>query len=139
MRKKLIAILIVIPCFFMIPFLFGMSSSLLSWYTTQSGFVLLRPDFYNYTVNVETSFGQFTNAVNKFSSINLQWDTITHCLISICNTLIAILNTFLIPISLFSCISNSIFALWGFPCDSSNFIWNAVNVINSLQIPYLTY
>lgn len=138
--KKVSPVIIFIACFFLASTaLFGENATLVQKYTTSNGVVILRINLNTYFANIYTSFGTFSNSVNKYSALTLQFDNVINTMISILNCLICLLNTFLIPLSLLSCVLTTIFSIIGFPANETNFLYNIFNTINTLQVQYVNY
>ncbi len=137
--SKIFPFLVVIPCFFLVPLIFHMNSTLLIWSESSFGVKYLYVDFFKWFEGITTSVYNFSNSVSKFNQLELRFDSITHCLISICNIVIALVNTTLIPLSIVSNLLIVMMSLFGFPCDSSNFLYTALNVGVNIQIPYIGY
>lgn len=121
----------------MLGILFGMSGfSLVKYNSTYDCYVF---DIRGYFQNIIFGFNNFKQNISNFYALTLDFSDFIKGLKSICNCIICVLNTIILPFAILANVLNCLLSLIGLPLNNSNFLFNMFNGIGSLQIPYLDY
>lgn len=133
---KLSFFIIIIGVFALFPVAFGYSSLIKEINT--NGLILYTFDFSKYLSNISNYFLSFKNNIAKVYEVPLSWNNVIDSLKSICNILIAVLNSILLPFAIVIQLLPLIFSLCGWIISPDNFIVQVFAGLNSLQIPYIS-
>lgn len=132
---KVSSFITIIGVFALFPYFFGYSSLIQS--TTINNITVLTIDLNKYCINISNYLENFKNNIKSIYQIPLGWDTVINSIKSICNILISVLNTLILPFSLVIQIMPLIFGLLGWSIERDNFFVQVFSGLNGLQIPYL--
>lgn len=133
---KISSFITIIGVFALFPFVFGYSSLIQE--TTINNITLLTFDLNKYFLNISNNFETFKNNIKNLYQVPLNWDTVINSIKSICNILISVLNTLLLPFSIVVQLLPLVFCLAGWYLEQDNFIVQIFSGLNGLQIPYLS-
>ena len=106
-------------------------------YVLENGQMFLKFNFYNYLNNFKGSFSNFEELVSSLGTNHYNFSGIIETLKSLCNIVISLLNTTLLPFSFIGSLLNVFLCLFGLPLNASNPIYLVFNGIAGLQIPYI--
>ena len=106
-------------------------------YVLEDGHMFLKFNLYNYLSNFTGSFSKFNELVSSLGDSHYNFSGVVETLKSLCNIMISLLNTTLLPFSFIGSLLNVFLCLFGLPLNSTNPIYLVFNGIAGLQIPYI--
>ena len=108
-------------------------------FTTEirNGITYIKFDIYKWLTNFDGSFDKFTELISEIGGNHYNWSDFISAIKSLCNVVISLLNTVLVPFSLIGSLLNIICAFLGLPLNDTNPLFTIFNGIAGMQIPYI--
>ena len=125
-------------CIYAVSYIFNIDSFIFTSMNI-NGDTYIKLDFWAYVNNFNGAFDKFIENISNLGTNHYNWDGFINTIKSLCNIVIAILNTALIPFSLIGSILNFVCALFGLAMNDTNVLYTIFNSLAALQIPFISF